>query len=105
MPVRFNLSLSDRYGDTIKNIKEATGISTDKEAFENAVALMLWAVRESRRGRVIGSFDEEGNYAELRMPPLDAAAEMAKSFDKPDESQKPHAHAHVHRAIRNSGRH
>lgn len=51
------------------------GVATRKDLFNNALALLNWAVREVRRGRVIASVDESAQrFTELQMPMLDAVA-------------------------------
>jgi ferric iron reductase protein FhuF len=54
------------------------GVTTRKDLFNNALALLNWAVREVRRGRVIASVDERAQrFTELQMPMLDAVAANA----------------------------
>jgi hypothetical protein len=54
------------------------GLATRKDLFNNALALLNWAVREVRRGRVIASVDESAQrFTELQMPMLDAIAANA----------------------------
>jgi hypothetical protein len=51
------------------------GLATRKDLFNNALALLNWAVREVKRGRVIASVDEDAQrFTELQMPMLDAVA-------------------------------
>ena len=57
-------------------IKRQTGCSTLKEVFNNAITLLLWAVRQRMAGLTIAAIDEEKDeFRELQMPALDHAAE------------------------------
>ncbi len=51
-------------------------IRTKMELFNNALSLLMWAVKEVRAGRIIASVDEQtGDYKEVCMPIL-AQAEL-----------------------------
>jgi hypothetical protein len=55
----------------IRALMEEAHVDTYKELFGNALSLLHWAVQEVKRGRVIGSIDEEQDkYKELVMPIL-----------------------------------
>ena len=55
-------------------VKAELGLETRKEFFNNALTLMMWAIREVRKGRVIASVDPVNErFSELRMPVLDTA--------------------------------
>ncbi len=71
MVARFNLELAPEAKSITAQIMTKTGLRTQAAVFENALALLSWAVREVSRGRVIASLDEEKkHYAELHMPAL-----------------------------------
>jgi hypothetical protein len=68
---RYTIELSPEYQQVIADLMSATKLRTQKDLFENSIALMAWAVREVARGRLITSFDEDSKtYAELQMPAL-----------------------------------
>jgi hypothetical protein len=68
---RFNIEFTDEHVKLVGELMEKTGLRTQKDLFENAVALFSWAVKEVARGRMIASVDEENKaYAELHMPAL-----------------------------------
>jgi hypothetical protein len=71
MSARFNLEFPDDYKEIVAELMTKTGLRTQKDVFENALALFSWAVRETARKRVIASLDEdEKTYAQIHMPPL-----------------------------------
>lgn len=70
-PVRIQLDLPRRQVDELQALMEATGVATRKEFINNALSLMVWAIKERRKGRVIASLDESNNsYREVVMPML-----------------------------------
>ena len=72
--MRIQLELSENSVAQIKGLMKATGIKTYSELFSNSLAILNWAVKETRKGRKIVSAHQEKNEAvtELAMPVLDA---------------------------------
>jgi len=65
--------------EEIERLMQLTGVRTKKEYFNNALALLKWAIKERCEGRQIASVDESNrSVRELRMPALETAAELAK---------------------------
>lgn len=59
----------------IEDLKKKTGISTYKDLFNNALALLSWSVEQRENARTIASVDESTKeYRELQMPSLEYAA-------------------------------
>jgi hypothetical protein len=71
MTVRYTPEFPDEYKQIIEGLMEKTGLRTQKDFFENTIALFGWAVREISRGNVIASLDEEAKtYSQIHMPSL-----------------------------------
>lgn len=71
MVSRFNIELPDDYRVIVEQLRQKAHLRNQKDVFENAIALLGWAVREASRGRVIASIDEKSQtYAEMHMPAL-----------------------------------
>jgi len=67
--VRFQFELPPQRAKEIDELMKDCGVETKKELFNNALSLLKWAIRETKKGNVIASVDEEnGNYRELQMP-------------------------------------
>ena len=61
----------------------STGLTTQKDVFENSLALFGWAVREVARGRVIASLDEKDKtYNQIHMPSLMKVASSSALVNK-----------------------
>lgn len=76
---RFQIELPDATGNAIEALMQVLGTQTKKDLFENALTLLSWAVRETQRGRIIASVDEENKrYAEVVLPVLQHAAMVAQ---------------------------
>ena len=70
--VRMQFELPRDKADELDVLMSETGIGTKKELFNNALTLLKWALKETRRGNTIASIDEKhGKYRELQMPILD----------------------------------
>lgn len=66
---RVQLDLSTERVDQLDRLVGEAGFSTRKDLFNNALALLQWAVKEARRGRAIASVDEANDrFTELNMP-------------------------------------
>ncbi len=73
--MRIQLELPEENVREIKALMQEAHIETYKELFSNALTLLHWTVAEVKKGRIIGSIDEnEDKYKELVMPVLQAVA-------------------------------
>lgn len=73
--VKVQLELPEEKVRQLEIIMEEAGIRTKKDFINNALTLFLWAVRETKAGRVIASFDEkEKKYREVALPALENLA-------------------------------
>lgn len=66
---RVQLDLPTEHVATLDRLAEEAGFATRKDLFNNALALLQWAVKETRRGRTIASVDDRAErFTELSMP-------------------------------------
>jgi hypothetical protein len=72
-PVRVQLDLPKDRIRELEEIMTRTGVSTRKDVFENALALLEWAVGQAEEGKMIGSVDRDETFQELLMPALVSA--------------------------------
>jgi len=93
MTSRFNLELAPDAKSVVAELMQKTGLRTQTDVFDYALALFAWSVREVGRGRVIASLDEQTKqYGELHMPPLMAVADAyAKAAAGGAAIEKPRA--------------
>ena len=71
--VRLQFEMPEDKVAELEELMSETGVQTKKELINNALTLLKWAVRETRKGHAIASVDEtNGKYRELQMPILDA---------------------------------
>ena len=77
--MRIQLELSDNSVEEIKNLMKDANIATYSDLFGNALAMLNWAIKETRQHRIIVSADEAKKEAmsELAMPILDAVGGKA----------------------------
>ena len=69
MRVQFDV-FSHRMED-LKDVMKLTGLTSRKDLFETAVALLEVAVKERLKGKIICAVDEENdNYQEILVAPL-----------------------------------
>jgi metal-responsive CopG/Arc/MetJ family transcriptional regulator len=82
---RVQLDLPTDRVDQLDRLVNEAGFSTRKDLFNNALALLQWAVKEARRGRAIASVDEANDrFTELNMPFLsELSHEVASKPKKP----------------------
>ena len=73
--MRIQLELSENSVAQIKELMRVAGIKTYSDLFGNSLAILNWAVKETRKGRKVVSVDQQKSEAitELAMPVLDAA--------------------------------
>lgn len=75
---RVQLDLPAERVAQLDRLVEEAGFSTRKDLFNNALALLQWAVKEARRGRAIASVDEATDrLTELNMPFLSDLSHQA----------------------------
>jgi hypothetical protein len=79
MNVRLQIELPEKRVKELEALMEECDIATKKDLFNNALTLFEWAVRESEKGRIVASVDEENQrYRELQMPAFSTATARAK---------------------------
>jgi hypothetical protein len=72
--MRIQIEVDENGVQVLNAIRQATGLSTYKDIFNNAVTLFEWAIRQRVDGRVIASLDERTKrYKEMTMPALEDA--------------------------------
>jgi hypothetical protein len=70
--VRIQLDLPQRQVKELESLIELTGVATRKDFINGALSLLVWAIREKQKGRIIASVDESTDrYKEVTMPMLD----------------------------------
>ncbi|WP_198359953.1 hypothetical protein [Burkholderia ubonensis] len=69
MNVRIQFDVAEDQWEEMKTLMDRCGMETRKELFNNAWALLDWAVRERAQGNVIASINDRTNkIKELEMP-------------------------------------
>lgn len=77
--VRIQLDFPEDKVRELDQLMKQVHISTRKDLFNNALTLLVWAVRERLKGKKIVSMDErDGSYKELVMPLLEEAGRSAE---------------------------
>jgi metal-responsive CopG/Arc/MetJ family transcriptional regulator len=70
--IRVQLDLPQTQVKELDFLMEQTGVSTRKDFINNALSLLVWAIKQKKQGRIIAAVDEEGKtYQEVIMPMLD----------------------------------
>jgi metal-responsive CopG/Arc/MetJ family transcriptional regulator len=68
---RVQLDLPEQRVRELDGLMKETGIATRKEFFNQAISLLVWAIKEMKQGRIIASVDEENKqFKEVSMPLL-----------------------------------
>lgn len=68
---RLQVEVPSDFLEGIDELRSMIGMRTRKEFVDASLTILAWAVRETMKGRTIGSIDsEEGTYEELIMPCL-----------------------------------
>jgi hypothetical protein len=76
-PMRIELAFDSEGVELLEELKSLTGLSGQKEFFNNTVTLFDWAVLQRMLGRIVASMDEQKkDYRELVMPPLQYAGRL-----------------------------
>lgn len=71
---RFQFELSDERAAKLNQLMQDCGLATNKELFSNAITLLMWAVRETGTGRIIGALNPRENaFKEILLPALENA--------------------------------
>lgn len=74
--VRLQFDVRRAQLNVIEHLVDVCGLSSKKELFNNAIALMKWAVIETQKGRRIASYNVETDEIEMvALPALDIAIE------------------------------
>jgi hypothetical protein len=75
---RVQLDLPTEKVEQLDRLAAEVGFATRKDLFNNALTLLQWAVKESRRGRAIASVDQANErFTELHMPFLSDLSHQA----------------------------
>jgi hypothetical protein len=70
--VRVQLDLPQAQVKELDFLMEDTGVKTRKDLINNALSLLVWAIKQKKQGRIIAAVDEDGKtYQEVIMPMLD----------------------------------
>lgn len=78
---RLVLELTSERSTDIKRVMQETGIRTQAEFVNTAVAVFLWAVEQKKAGRYIASVDpEQKGYKELVVPALETVSVCRKDY-------------------------
>jgi len=82
--MRIQIEVDENGSQILDSIKRATGVTTYKDIFNNAVTLFEWAIKQRVEGRVIASLDERTKrYKEMTMPALEDAVRRAAASKSP----------------------
>ena len=79
--IRLQLDIDQEANEEIGQYMLLGSVKTKKEFFNNALALLKWAMDERAEGRIIASVDEDEedpSYKEITMPILDSAERKVK---------------------------
>ena len=80
--VRLQLEFPDSMLGLIQDLMSVTGIRTQNEFFDSALALFKWAVDERRAGRQIASLDRaRWLHREIHIPALDSVITTARTVE------------------------
>ncbi|HEY1760835.1 MAG TPA: hypothetical protein VGG72_36030 [Bryobacteraceae bacterium] len=75
MTTRLQLELTKERVAEVEALMRELGLKTKTDLFNNALTLLEWAAKEKRRGRIIGSTDEEQQrFKEVLLPALETVA-------------------------------
>ena len=70
--IRIQLEFPEEKVAQLEELMNELDVSTKKELINNALTLLVWAVRERKAGRLIASVNEmQGKYKELLLPVLE----------------------------------
>jgi hypothetical protein len=84
--VRFQFELPAARAKEIEELMRECGVETKKDFINNALSLLKWAIRETKRGNSIASVDEKnGKYREINMPILSAVAPPEEDGEETEE--------------------
>jgi metal-responsive CopG/Arc/MetJ family transcriptional regulator len=73
--LRVQLDLPERQVAELDGLMKETGVATRKDFFNQALSLLIWAIKEKREGRIIASVDEaHKHYREVVMPALNISS-------------------------------
>jgi len=67
--MRIQLELSNDSVNEIKKLMQESEVKSYSDLFSNSLAILSWAIKETQRGRIIASIDEDKReYSELASP-------------------------------------
>lgn len=86
--MRIQLELSENSVVQVKELMKEASIKTYSDVFSNALTLLIWVIKETRKGHIIVSANEESKevVAELAMPVLDAVRPPAGRIERSSDA-------------------
>ncbi len=69
--IRFQFDFPKEKIEKLEKMKNAFGVKTKKELLSNALVLLEWAFRETKKGNTIASIDQNSIHKELCMEILE----------------------------------
>lgn len=86
--MRIQLELSENSVVQIKELMKEANIKTYSDVFSNALTLLIWVIKETRKGHIIVSANDESKevVTELAMPVLDAVRPLANRMEKSSDT-------------------
>ena len=80
--VRLQFEVSQSRMDEIERLMKEGDVATKKEFLDSGIALLKWAFKNLRKGRLIVSLnDSDGSYRELDMPAFEEVRMCAEKSD------------------------
>ena len=77
-PVRLQFTMSSDTLAELHRLQAVGGFETRKDLLNNALTLMMWAIRHAHAGHAVTAIDDKAGTAhELNMPFLEYAAQRA----------------------------
>jgi hypothetical protein len=85
--VRMQFDVPIEKAKEIELLMKECGFTKKNDFFNNAITLLKWVVRHTKKGNVIASVDEQNErYSELVMPFLEEIVASSKNIEKSDRS-------------------
>jgi metal-responsive CopG/Arc/MetJ family transcriptional regulator len=80
--VRIQFEIPEEKVREIERWMAEGGVKTRRDFFNNAISLLIWAMQERKKGRIIASVDEnEKKYKEVLMPILENISRSKAEVD------------------------
>src|SRR5690349_16923027 len=85
---RFQVEISESKMKELESLMlQGAAMATKKDLFNNALALLEWALNEKKKGRIIGSIDEQENHYKELVIPMFASIEQRMPKETVSEEQ------------------